>query len=159
MALVAGVGWWYCSTISLTDRPPAKADISLFGDRLLRGHSPIEMNNTSDAMSSEKLSFWVKPPASKHCPQFPVRTAQARNAGLQFRVPCYLQQNCWQPLTRWSCDMIKLHKKSKLYWIKHVKTIPKHHMYIHHEQRLTLRSMNGTMIAPPGECPPLAQSK
>ena len=40
-----------------TDRPPAKADISLFGDRLLRGHSPIEMNNTSDAMSSEKLSF------------------------------------------------------------------------------------------------------
>ena len=94
-----------------TDRPPAKADISLFGDRLLRGHSPIEMNNTSDAMSSEKLSFWVKPPASKHCPQLPVPTAQARNAGLQFRVPCYLQQNCWQPLTRWSCDMIKLHKK------------------------------------------------
>ena len=31
VALVAGVGWWYCSTISLTDRPPAKADISLFG--------------------------------------------------------------------------------------------------------------------------------
>ena len=40
-----------------TDRPPAKANISLFGDRLLRGHSPIEINNTSDAMSSEKLSF------------------------------------------------------------------------------------------------------